>query len=179
MRTLSLLQILPSHAIELIVDHVVGSSRLRFDSVTKNSKEDAVLLMPLLSVCRDFRATVLARYCKIHTLDLTCFSDQGNDKRLLWPERFRGIGFPTHLHAQELGITLGVFSVYNGTALNELLREPHSNFLFPMVRSLKVTLTRTTREQRLLASIPAAQDIEPNICAFMQRIRLIALMTRK
>ncbi|KAJ2253024.1 hypothetical protein GGI13_002935 [Coemansia sp. RSA 455] len=48
-----------------------------------------------------------------------------------------------------------------------------------MVRSLKVTLTRTTKEQRLLTSIPAAQDIEPNIRAFVQRIRLMAPMTRK
>ncbi|KAJ2055507.1 hypothetical protein GGI17_006629 [Coemansia sp. S146] len=179
MRALSLFQILPSHVVELIVNHVAGSSRLRFDDVTNSSEEYAVLLMPLLSVCRDFRAAILARFCKIYTLDLTCFSDQGNDKRLLWPERLRGIGFPTHLHAQELDITLGVFSVYNGTALKELLRAPHSDFLFPMVRSLKITLTRTTREQRLLASIPAAQDIEPNIRAFVQRIRLMAPTTRK
>ncbi|KAJ2869752.1 hypothetical protein GGH93_006062, partial [Coemansia aciculifera] len=97
----------------------------------------------------------------------------------LWPERLRGIVFPTHLYAQELNITLGVFSVYNGTALKELLREPHGDFLFPMARSLKVTLTQTTREQRLLVSIPAAQDIEPNIRAFVQRIRLMAPTTRK
>ncbi|KAJ1915549.1 hypothetical protein GGI09_005699 [Coemansia sp. S100] len=179
MRTLSLFQILPSHIVELIVGHVAGSSRLQFDGVTDGSEAYAVLLMPLLSVCRDFRAVVLARYCKIHSLDLTLFSDQGNDKMTWWPERLRGIGFPTHLHAQELDITLRVFSVYNGTALNELLREPHSDFLFPMVRSLKVTLTRTTKEQRLLSSIPAKQDIEPNIRAFVQRIRLMALMTRK
>ncbi|KAJ2879990.1 hypothetical protein H4R27_004989, partial [Coemansia aciculifera] len=179
MRTPSLLQFLPPHAIELIVSHVAGSSRLRFDDVAESSEGYALLLMPLLSVCRDFRATVLARFCKIHMLDLTCFSDQGNDKKLLWPKRLRGIGFPTHLHAQELAITLGVFSVYNGTALKELLREPHGDFLFPMVRSLKVTLTQTTRQQRLLASIPAAQDIEPNIRAFVQRIRLMAPTTRK
>ncbi|KAJ2859444.1 hypothetical protein GGH94_006104, partial [Coemansia aciculifera] len=179
MRTPSLLQFLPPHAIELIVSHVAGSSRLRFGDVTESSEEYAVLLMPLLSVCRDFRATVLARFCKTYTLDLTCFSDQGNDKMALWPERLRGIVFPTHLYAQELNITLGVFSVYNGTALKELLREPHGDFLFPMARSLKVTLTQTTREQRLLVSIPAAQDIEPNIRAFVQRIRLMAPTTRK
>ncbi|KAJ1925567.1 hypothetical protein GGI09_000542 [Coemansia sp. S100] len=178
MRTLSPFQILPSHVVELIVDHVVGSSRLQFDGVADSSEAYAVLLLPLLSVCRDFRAVVLARYCKIHSLDLTCFSDQGNDKMTLWPEWLRDIGFPTHLHAQELDITLGVFSVYNGATLNELLREPHSDFLFPMVRSLKVTLTRTTKEQRLLASSPAAQDIEPNIRAFVQRIRQMAPMTR-
>ncbi|KAJ2254010.1 hypothetical protein GGI13_002389 [Coemansia sp. RSA 455] len=179
MRTLSLFQILPSHIVELIVDHVAGSSRLQFDGVTDSSAVYAVLLMPLLSVCRDFRAVVLSRCCKIHSLDLTCFSDQGNDKMTLWPEWLRDIGFPTHLYAQELYITLGVFSVYNGTALNELLREPHSDFLFPMVRSLKVTFTRTTKEQRLLASSPSAQDIEPNIRAFVQRIRLMVPMTRK
>ncbi|KAJ2752844.1 hypothetical protein GGI19_003546 [Coemansia pectinata] len=179
MRTLSLFQILPSHVVELIVSHVAGSSRLLFDGVAYGSEEYAALLMPLQSVCRDFRAAVLARYCKIYTLDLTCFSDQGNDKKLMWPERLRGIGFPTHLHAQELDITLGVFSVYNGTALKELLREPHSDYMFSMVRSLKVTLTQTTREKRLLASIPAAQDIEPNIRDFVQRIRLITPMTKK
>ncbi|KAJ2872243.1 hypothetical protein GGH93_004180 [Coemansia aciculifera] len=179
MRTLSLLQILPSHVVELIVNHVAGSSRLRFDNVTESSEGYAVLLMPLLSVCQDFRAAALARFCKTYTLDLTCFSDQGNDKMALWPERLRGIVFPTHLYAQELNITLGVFSVYNGTALKELLREPHGDFLFPMARSLKVTLTQTTREQRLLVSIPAAQDIEPNIRAFVQRIRLMAPTTRK
>ncbi|KAJ2872667.1 hypothetical protein H4R27_006642, partial [Coemansia aciculifera] len=179
MRTLSLFQILPSHAIELIVYHVAGSSRLLFDDDTESPDEYTVLLMPLLSVCRDFRAAVLARYCRIHTLNLTLFSNKGDDKRLLWPARLRGIGFPTHLHAQELDITLGVFSVYNGTALRELLCAPHGDSLFPMVRSLKVTLTRTTRQQRLLASIPAAQDIEPNIRTFVRRIRLMAPTTRK
>ncbi|KAJ2750970.1 hypothetical protein GGI19_004785 [Coemansia pectinata] len=179
MRTLSLFQILPSHVVELIVDHVAGSGRLRFDDVTESSEGYAVLLMPLLNVCRDFRAAALARFCKTHTLDLTCFSDQGNDKMTLWPARLRGIGFPTHLHAQELNIALGVPNIYNGSALKELLRASHGDFSFPMVHSLKVTLIRTTRKQRLLASIPAAQDIEPNIRAFVQRIRLIAPTTKK
>ncbi|KAJ2025233.1 hypothetical protein GGI06_000667 [Coemansia sp. S85] len=47
-----------------------------------------------------------------------------------------------------------------------------------MARTLKVTLIQTTREQRLLASIPTALDIESNIRAFVQRIRLVAPMTR-
>ncbi|KAJ2095468.1 hypothetical protein GGI09_004856, partial [Coemansia sp. S100] len=179
MRTLSLFQILPSHIVELIVGHVAGSSRLLFDNETESPDAYAVLLIPLMSVCRDFRAAVLTRYCRIHKLDLSCFSDQGNDKMILWPERLRGIGFSTHLYARELDITFGTFSVYNGTALKELLREPYSDIVFPMVRSLKVTLTRTTKEQRRLASIPAAQDIEPNIGAFVQRIRLMAPTTRK
>ncbi|KAJ2039165.1 hypothetical protein IW146_000151 [Coemansia sp. RSA 922] len=179
MRTLSLFQILPSHVVELIVDHVAGSSRLQFDGVTDDSEAYAVLLMPLLSVCQDFRAVVLARYCKIHSLDLTFFSDQGIDKMNLWPERLRGIRFPTHLYARELDITFGMFSVYNGTALKKLLSEPYSDVLFPMVRSLKVTLTRTTKEQRLLASSPSAQDMETNIRAFVQCIRLMAPATRR
>ncbi|KAJ2052757.1 hypothetical protein GGI03_000663 [Coemansia sp. RSA 2337] len=179
MCTLSLFQILPSHIVELIVGHVAGSSRLLFDTETESPDAYAVLLIPLMSVCRDFRAAVLTRYCRIHKLDLSCFSDQGNDKMILWPERLRGIGFSTHLYARELDITFGTFSVYNGTALKELLREPYSDILFPMVRSLKVTLIRTTKEQRRLASIPAAQDIEPNIGAFVQRIRLMAPTTRK
>ncbi|KAJ2053484.1 hypothetical protein H4S04_000644 [Coemansia sp. S16] len=179
MRTLSLFQILPSHVVELIVGHVAGSSRLLFDGVTHGSEAYSVLSMPLLSVCRDFRAVVLARYCKIHSLDLSFFSDQGNDKMILWPERLRGIRFPTHLYARELDITFGTFSVYNGTVLKELLSEPYRDILCPMVRSLKVTLTQTTKEQRLLASSPSAQDIETNICAFVQRIRLMAPATRK
>ncbi|KAJ2071456.1 hypothetical protein GGH13_003340 [Coemansia sp. S155-1] len=179
MCTLSLFQILPSHIVELIVGHVAGSSRLLFDTETESPDAYAVLLIPLMSVCRDFRAAVLTRYCRIHKLDLSCFSDQGKDKMILWPERLRGIGFSTHLHARELDITFGTFSVYNGTALKELLRTTHGGFLFPMVRSLKVTLTRTTKEQRRLASIPAAQDIEPNIGAFVQRIRLMVPTTRK
>ncbi|KAJ2354334.1 hypothetical protein GGH92_000103, partial [Coemansia sp. RSA 2673] len=179
MCTLSLFQILPSHVVELIVDHVAGSSRLQFDGVTNGSEAYSVLLMPLLSVCRDFRAVVLARYCKIHSLDLTCFSNQGNDKMILWPERLRGIRFPTHLYARELDITFGMFSVYNGTALKELLSEPYSDFVFPMVHILKVTLTRTTKEQRLLARNLTKLDIGPNICAFVQRIRLMAPATRK
>ncbi|KAJ2780648.1 hypothetical protein GGI18_003800, partial [Coemansia linderi] len=163
MRLLSPFQILPYHIVELILDHVAGSSRLQFDNVTKGSKGYTALLVPLLSVCRDFRTAVLARYCRVHTLDLSCFSDQIHDKKALWPERLRRIDFPTHLHAQELDITLGGFSVYNGTALKELLRAPHGGFLFPKVRSLKVTLIQTTREKRLLTRVPTELEIEPNI----------------
>ncbi|KAJ2067095.1 hypothetical protein IW146_000754 [Coemansia sp. RSA 922] len=179
MHTLSLAQILPSHVVEQIVDQVAGSSRLWFDGVTNSSEEYAVLLMPLLSVCQDFRAAVIARYCKIHTLDLTRFLIHRSNNMTLWPKRLRGIGFPTHLHAQELDITLDTFSVYNGAALRELLREPHSDFSFPMVRSLKLTLTQATRKQRLLASVFTAEDVEPNIHSFVQRIRVMAPMTRR
>ncbi|KAJ2252567.1 hypothetical protein GGI13_003209, partial [Coemansia sp. RSA 455] len=46
-----------------------------------------------------------------------------------------------------------------------------------MVHILKVTLTWTTKEQWLLASNLTKLDIGPNICAFVQRIRLMTLTT--
>ncbi|KAJ2031818.1 hypothetical protein IWW57_000534 [Coemansia sp. S610] len=179
MRLLSPFQILPPHVVDLIVDHVAGSSRLQFDHVTIGSEEYAMLLMPLLSVCRDFRAAVLARYCKTYTLDLSCPTDQVRDKNKFWPEPLREIDFPTHLHASKLDITLEAPSVYDGTALKELLRVPQDSFLFPMVHSLRVVLAPTTQGQQLPASVLAAQEIESNVCAFVQRIRLVAPMAKK
>ncbi|KAJ2047354.1 hypothetical protein H4S04_004497 [Coemansia sp. S16] len=49
-------QLLLPHVVKLIVDHVAGSSRLRYDDVTTDSDEYKLLEMPLLWVCHNFRA---------------------------------------------------------------------------------------------------------------------------
>ncbi|KAJ2053831.1 hypothetical protein GGI08_004724 [Coemansia sp. S2] len=43
MLTLSPLLTLPLHAIQIVVDHVVGSSRVRYDGVRPNSNEELVI----------------------------------------------------------------------------------------------------------------------------------------
>ncbi|KAJ2768437.1 hypothetical protein GGI18_005595, partial [Coemansia linderi] len=68
---LSPLQLLPLHVVKLIVDHVVGSSRLVYDGVHANSRQYRELLKPLLLVSHNFREIALRYYWKTFEVNLT------------------------------------------------------------------------------------------------------------
>ncbi|KAJ2340140.1 hypothetical protein GGH92_006402 [Coemansia sp. RSA 2673] len=71
MSTLSPLQLFPLHIVQLIVDHVAGSSRMVYDGVRVNSHEYRTLLKPLLWVCHNLRTVTYSRYCNNFELNLS------------------------------------------------------------------------------------------------------------
>ncbi|KAJ2104320.1 hypothetical protein GGI09_000166 [Coemansia sp. S100] len=159
MRTFSAFQLLPNHAIERIVDHVMGRSRVLPDGVWPHSNEHRILLRPLLSVCHGFRAIALARYCGFCKLELAtsytfkefhsseskrisiCVARNESYKRSSDPRGFGyrilyDLGHPTHHLVRELMIELDERDIYSGEALRMLTNAPYEGCAFPLVRKI-------------------------------------------
>ncbi|KAJ2862486.1 hypothetical protein GGH94_004240 [Coemansia aciculifera] len=141
MDNLSAFQILPHHVVKLIVDHVAGCSRLRFDGVTTYSDEYKTLQMPLLWVCNNFRAFVHQRFCQVHRLTLKNDQDSVEARLYSWPTSCKELGYPTHLLAKELRFDLDIESVYSGKALQLLSGAAYEGCSFPLVCKLNIDLT--------------------------------------
>ncbi|KAJ2069206.1 hypothetical protein GGI08_000471, partial [Coemansia sp. S2] len=134
---------LPLHAIQIVVDHVVGSSRVRYDGVRPNSNEYRTLLRPLLWICHGFHAIAYPRYCYLAKLNFArlrsnSFATQNpphfplsSGYRLLYDFRY-----PTHHLARELVIELLAKDIYSGKALRCLSQAPYDGCAFPLVRRI-------------------------------------------
>ncbi|KAJ2426852.1 hypothetical protein GGF41_001901 [Coemansia sp. RSA 2531] len=144
---LSAFQLLLPHVVKLIVDHVAGSSRLRYDDVTTDSDEYKLLEMPLLWVCHNFRAFVHQRFCKVLGLYLKNDRDSAEIDLRSWPIRKNELSYPTHHLAKELCIFLDIESGHYGL-------EPGHD-------------TDDTLKIRLIFP----PDITANITAFAQRVK--------
>ncbi|KAJ2822296.1 hypothetical protein FBU31_004633 [Coemansia sp. 'formosensis'] len=179
MTIISPLQILPLHVVRMIVDHVVGSSRLVHDKVADGFEGHKALLLPLLSVCRNFRAAAVLRYCIICTLRLTPTSDLGGEKLCYWPTHLEQDDFPTHLYTQELNIDLDMEDICRGTALESLSRRPFSGCTFPKARTLTVSLLPISTMIYPAYRSPAPETIEKNISALIQRISIMAPVAKR
>ncbi|KAJ2344119.1 hypothetical protein GGH92_004623 [Coemansia sp. RSA 2673] len=143
MLTLSPLLTLPLHAIQIVVDHVVGSSRVRYDGVRPNSNEYRTLLRPLLWICHGFRAIAYPRYCYLAKLNFAhlishSFATQNPPRsplssgyQLLYDFRY-----PTHHLARELVIELLAKYIYSGEALRCLSQAPYDGCAFPLVHKI-------------------------------------------
>ncbi|KAJ2105874.1 hypothetical protein GGI16_002167 [Coemansia sp. S142-1] len=179
---LSAFQLLPPHVVKLIVDHVAGSSRLRYDDVTTDSDEYKLLEMPLLWVCHNFRAFVHQHLCKVLGLYLKNDRDRAEVDLCSWPIRKNELSYPTHHLAKELCIFLDIESVFSGKALQLLSDVPYEGCPFPQVRKLDFHLffdneghyglepghdTDDTLKTRLIFP----PDITANITAFAQRVK--------
>ncbi|KAJ2873663.1 hypothetical protein GGH93_003054 [Coemansia aciculifera] len=170
---LSPLQTLPVHAVERIVDHVANNIRLAFnnDYDTARPTKYYRLQMPLLWVCRNFRAVVYLRFFKCHELRF----DKNVDRAVGGPipyiqclERFAG---PFHLVAQEVRILMRPWAVYSGKALMILSRFPYNGCSFPLARTLEIYLHGSLATEDATAVPPGA---EINISAFVRRIGQMA-----
>ncbi|KAJ1925744.1 hypothetical protein LPJ71_000067 [Coemansia sp. S17] len=178
---LSPLQVLPQHVVQLVVNHVVGSSRVVLDGVRANSHEYRMLLKPLLWVCRNFRVVAYSRYCNHFNLNLsgtpfdelvqhylrTCRSSLGC-------LALNNLGYPTHHLAKDLTIYLDERSVYSGKALEVVSRAPYDGCSFPLVRKLTFLFGKDTADKadEDIWNDPAL--VEANIDAFVERIRQMA-----
>ncbi|KAJ2051790.1 hypothetical protein GGI03_002770 [Coemansia sp. RSA 2337] len=177
MPTLSPFQTLPLLVVQLIVNHVVGSSRILGDGVEINSNEYRVLLRPLLCVCHDFRAIAYPRYCGFFKLELSSSShhERTTQYPLLGPFDFgyrvhNDLGYPTHHLVKELVIEL---DIYSGNALRILSLEHYGGCAFPIARIITflVILDEDVTALSLLA--------ESNVCTFVQRIKQLAPLANK
>ncbi|KAJ2579078.1 hypothetical protein GGH95_003291, partial [Coemansia sp. RSA 1836] len=170
MPTLSPFQILPLHVVQIIVEHVVGSSRLQFAGVHGDSSEYMALLRPLLWVCHNFRAVAYPRYCTRFYLDPTSSAPWGQ-----WPNPF-GLGYHTHQLAKDLCIELSERSIYSGKALDTLSQAPYEGHSFPLVRVLTIFIIVDDTNE---AIEPDSSAVEINIGALVQRIKEMAPMLSK
>ncbi|KAJ2055987.1 hypothetical protein GGI17_006423 [Coemansia sp. S146] len=149
MSALSPLQLLPLHVIQLIVNHVAGSSRLMFDDVVANSPKYRMLLRPLLWVCRNLRAVAYLRYCNNFELNLTSMSFNNLDKLYLGFRRFdvdyrtlNHLGYSTHHSAKDVTVFLDERAVYSGEALEMVSRAPYGGCYLPLARKIAFIFVR-------------------------------------
>ncbi|KAJ1822611.1 hypothetical protein GGH91_001022 [Coemansia sp. RSA 2671] len=174
MRTLSAFQLLPSHIVRLIVDHVSGSSRIRFSGVGLHSDLGRELEMPLLWVCHNFRDFVYRRYCRQYELDLASNPGETVVKHTSWPKRLQKVDHETNLLATELTIHLGVRDIYAGKSLQLLSQAPYVGCAFPLVRKLSFDIL-ACNVPKLVKDYPP--NTEANIVVFVQRIKEMAPAT--
>ncbi|KAJ2446273.1 hypothetical protein GGF42_005742 [Coemansia sp. RSA 2424] len=181
MSTLSPLQALPPHVAKLIVNHVVGSSRLVYGGVRVNSYAHRSLLRPLLWVCHNFRAIALPLYCSHFKLFIYSDSPDVLDIRNLLPRNaivdYREcnyLGHPTHHLARELGIVLDKRAVYSGKALRMLSTEPYDGSPFLQARKLALIFVPDEMDETGEDIDTDPLTVETNVAAFVQRVKQMA-----
>ncbi|KAJ2579505.1 hypothetical protein GGH95_003068 [Coemansia sp. RSA 1836] len=181
MPTLSTLQILPLHIVQIIVNHVVGSSRVRFDGVSDNSDKSKVLLRPLLWVCHNLRAIAYSRYCNRFIIECDGLIHGMRDQRYMSQAHrafdfsaYAYLGYPTNRHAKELEIELKEPDIYSGRALRMLSRAPYKGLDFPLVRKVAVVLVSDDMDDLHERRSPSPAKAAANIAAFVERIKQMA-----
>ncbi|KAJ2028568.1 hypothetical protein IWW57_002089 [Coemansia sp. S610] len=179
---LSPLQLLPLHVVKLIVDHVVGSSRLVYDGVHANSRQYRELLKPLLLVSHNFREIALRYYWKTFEVNLT-------DKTLDELRRYRPpfgafdevcyradyLSYPTKHLAKEVTVYLDERAVFLGEALDKLSGVPSNNCVFPRAHLVIFVFAEDYMDEENDAD--TAIDLaraSSNTRAFVQRIKQMA-----
>ncbi|KAJ2056249.1 hypothetical protein GGI17_006294 [Coemansia sp. S146] len=178
MSALSPFQFLLLHVVQLIVNHVAGSSRVAFDGVDANSYEYRMLLNPLLWVCHNFRAVAYSRHCNNFELNLSGLSFDDLDYLCLLAYRndvdYRTVnylGYSTHHSAKDITIFLDERSVYSSKALEAISRAPYDGCCFPLARKLAFIFVKEKRgvKDRDFWNDPLVAGT--NIGAFVERIK--------
>ncbi|KAJ2577898.1 hypothetical protein GGH95_003475, partial [Coemansia sp. RSA 1836] len=141
MSNLSPLQILPLHVVRIIVEHAVGSSRLKYAGIEANSREYKVLLRPLLWVSHNFRAIAYPLFCKSFKLELAKPKLSTFEKLVASTTTvYRPLSdpeYPLHRLAEELKIDIFGQDIYSGKALEILSSVPYDGCAFPVVRKIE------------------------------------------
>ncbi|KAJ2882973.1 hypothetical protein H4R27_003075 [Coemansia aciculifera] len=163
----------------MIVNHVVGSSRLELDGVSNFSDGHGPLLLPLLSVCHNIRAVSVFQYCKIFTMRIVPTSYEGSALLSYWMTHFKGASFPTHLFAREVYFHLDFLDICRGTAMEVLTCKPFSDCTFPKAWSVVVSLLPKSTMAHPDDGWLSRQTIKSSIRAFVQRVKKGAPIVRK
>ncbi|KAJ2628531.1 hypothetical protein GGF44_004465, partial [Coemansia sp. RSA 1694] len=175
MPTLSSFQTLPLLVVDLIVDYVVGGSRLQRARVATDKFAAMRLLQPLLSVCHSFHAAVQPRIFNRFVLDL---KTPGNQTDIQNTSQSISNGPSAHLVAKDLVINVDLISVSSGGALELLSRASYDNCIFPAVRSLTFNCNFNLLARQEDSAIDPAM-VDANATAFSQRLRQMAPKAHK
>ncbi|KAJ2508270.1 hypothetical protein IWW47_000703 [Coemansia sp. RSA 2052] len=157
---------------------------MQFEDIDGDANERKLLQLPLLWVCHNFRAVVLARFCSHRHLDISDFKNE--EERVAfashsWPDSHWDLGFPGHNLAKELDIDLDLWSIFTGQALQLLSSAPYNGCSFPLVR--KISINMDIQEEDGDENSPAAggkhkiclpPDTTANIAAFVLRLKEMA-----
>ncbi|KAJ2441450.1 hypothetical protein GGF42_007287 [Coemansia sp. RSA 2424] len=175
MPTLSSFQTLPLLIVDLIVDYVVGGSRLQLIRMSAGKLTTARLLQPLLSVCHNFHAAVQPRIFNRYVLDLVTLNNQtGIQNTYQSPSN----GPSAHLVAKDLEISIDLPCISSGGALEMLTHFPYNDSVFPAVRSLTFNCNFNLLSRQEDSAIGLAMA-DANTMAFSQRLRQMAPRARK
>ncbi|KAJ2840321.1 hypothetical protein FBU31_000513 [Coemansia sp. 'formosensis'] len=187
-------QFLPSHIVQLIVNYVVGSSRVLSDGILPDSIGYRMLLKPLLWTCRNFRAVAYPYYCVRYRLEMVYNLDVEEDTgdtddiddteyngynktpsdttpQVISDPSNAYLGYPTLHLFKELEIAIDDISIYSGTALQLLSCPPYDGCPFPQVRNLRLCLSLNVDRRNRMTSSP---EDKVNISAFVERIKEMA-----
>ncbi|KAJ2256492.1 hypothetical protein GGI13_001174 [Coemansia sp. RSA 455] len=172
MTPLSIFQILPSHVVKAIVDHVASSTRLAYDGVDSYSQEWLRLQVPLLWVCHNLRAVVrsqLSRGCRIDVCSGV------NSQRLSWPlqpESLEEFEIPAQRLVKEIELVLCEAEIYNGDTLEQILREEYRDLQLPLAQRIRIIFTGDDKYND--KDEINVDEAETYVSTFLQWIRQLA-----
>ncbi|KAJ2103052.1 hypothetical protein GGI09_000873 [Coemansia sp. S100] len=169
MRIFSPFQLHPLHVVQLVVNYVVGSSRLQLSGVKSNSVEYKRLLVPLMRVCCNFRAIALPLYCRDFKLHLFVRTDKVDIEECSWTTCIDNSNSTHHLLAREIVIRVYINDICECHALRLLSAWPYDGCAFPQARKLAFELVvccMYAGEPEY--TYPGADD---NTSAFIKRIK--------
>ncbi|KAJ2827477.1 hypothetical protein GGI24_002633, partial [Coemansia furcata] len=174
----SQIQLLSPDIVQLIISHVVGSSRQVFAGVLPNSNEHKELLKPLLWVSHNFRAIAYPIYCDHFKIELVgpAYHERSMYNPLICPcdpgyHMRSDLGYPAHHLAKEIIIELDEWTVYTGKALQTLTRAPYEGCAFPQVHSITFhfMMYKPTEDDT-----PNPPESEAEISALVEQIKKMA-----
>ncbi|KAJ2040076.1 hypothetical protein GGI03_003530 [Coemansia sp. RSA 2337] len=161
------LQKLPLHIVKLIVDYVVGSSRLVFDGVEENSQAYKKLLWPLQWVCRNFWVVASSRYYSHIRMDMTNSPIVGPRNTPIF------IGSAMHKMVKSVDIELDEWSIYSGKALERLAPVLIGDRLVPLTHTITFLFVSGKPDPNVEA-YPVSANIKIDI--FVDMIKQMAPM---
>ncbi|KAJ2837693.1 hypothetical protein FBU31_001088 [Coemansia sp. 'formosensis'] len=192
MQALSPFQLLPDHIVQLVVHHLVGSTRT-LSRVSPSSEEHKLLLLPLMWVCQNFRAIASVNFYRVNTV--TCRGDYYDIERTEyhWSYSLRKFYRKAHHLAQEVRIQLSKQSVFYGDALKALAKMPCKDCAFPQARKLTFVFFVShghglsphdvrigqSEQQQLEYEAAETAKVEANLGAFIEQIKQMAPMVRE
>ncbi|KAJ2862857.1 hypothetical protein GGH94_004012 [Coemansia aciculifera] len=176
MQALSPFQLLPDHIVQMMVDHLVGSTRLLSSGVTPSSEEHKLLLMPLLWVCQNFRAVASASFYRVNTVCLRGNYYDIQRAEYHWSPRLGKFYRRAHHLAREVNITLDRRVVFYDDVLAPLSKVSFKSCTFLQARKLKFVFYPSRGQHQ---SEHNSSKVEANIGAFVQWIKQMAPVVRE
>ncbi|KAJ2810502.1 hypothetical protein H4S07_002637 [Coemansia furcata] len=166
MSQLSPLQKLPLHIVRLIVDYVVGSSRLVFDGIDKNLQADWALVKPLRLVCCNFWTIAAPRFLRHMKLDMASVYDDPHETPI-------HVGYLLRKTIRSVDIELDERLVYSGKALDMLALVPLGGCILPQMHTLSFHFVSDAPDP---SEKYTPLDAEINMDVFVYRIRRMSPM---